>query len=98
MPLCGFNTKMVQGIALFAEGLFEATLDRSQYQSVSVEDAFKNELKDITAFLEAIEKMHQKTKRDSDRATVMTRIVHWMAEHDRKPGGAKPRKRRSKSK
>jgi hypothetical protein len=83
MPLCGFNTKMVQGIALFSEGLFEATLDRAEAQGVDIEQAFRTELKEITAFLEAIEKMHQETKRDSDRATTMTRIVRWMAENDR---------------
>ena len=83
MPLCGFNTKMVQGIALFAEGLFEATLDRAESNNIPVDEAFRSELKDITAFLEAIERMHQETKRDSDRSTVMTRIVRWMAENDR---------------
>lgn len=83
MPMCGFNTKMVQGIALFAEGLFEATLDRSREQKMDPEVAFKQELRDITAFLDAIERFHQETKRSSDRTTTMTRIVRWMSEHDR---------------
>ncbi len=80
---CGFNTKMVQGLALFAEGLFEATLERSREEGTDIEQAFKVELKDITAFLEGIERLHQETKHKFDRPTTVKMITHWMAEHDR---------------
>lgn len=80
---CGFNTKMVQGLALFAEGLFEATLDRSSAEKIDIKQAFKTELKDITAFLEGIERLHQETKYKLDRPTTVKTITHWMAENDR---------------
>lgn len=81
---CGFNTKMVQGLAIFAEGLFEATLERSREDNVAIDLAFKEELKDMTAFLGGIERLHQETKKQKiDRATTVGTITHWMAENDR---------------
>lgn len=63
MPLCGFNPKMIQGIAIFAEGLFEATVARSKVEGKSLPEAFDIELRDIRLFLQAIEDKHQELKR-----------------------------------
>lgn len=63
MPLCGFNPKMIQGIAVFAEGLFEATVSRAGEENLSLEEAFQIELRDIKLFLQALEDKHQELKR-----------------------------------
>ena len=63
MPLCGFNSKMIQGIAVFAEGLFEATVARAKEEGKTLPEAFEIELRDIRLFLQAIEDKHQELKR-----------------------------------
>lgn len=63
MPLCGFNPKMIQGISIFAEGLFEATVARAEEEDKSLDEAFQIELRDIRLFLRAIEDKHQELKR-----------------------------------
>ena len=63
MPLCGFNPKMIQGISIFAEGLFEATVARAEEESKTLDEAFQIELRDIGLFLQAIEDKHQELKR-----------------------------------
>jgi len=62
MPLCGFNPKMIQGIAIFAEGLFEATVARAAEENKSLPEAFRTELRDIGLFLQALEDKHQELK------------------------------------
>jgi len=62
MPLCGFNQKMIQGIAMFAEGLFEATAARAAEEKMTLTEAFKIELRDIGLFLQALEDKHQELK------------------------------------
>lgn len=62
MPLCGFNPKMIQGIAIFAEGLFEATVARAAEEGKTLPEAFDIELRDIRLFLQAIEDKHQDLK------------------------------------
>jgi hypothetical protein len=63
MPLCGFNAKMIQGITMFAEGLFEATAARAAEEKISLPEALKIELRDIGLFLQALEDKHQELKR-----------------------------------
>ena len=63
MPFCGFNPKMIRGLAIFAEGLFEATLTRAEEEGKSIPEAFQIELRDIGLFLQAIEDKHQDLKR-----------------------------------
>jgi len=70
MPLCGFNPKMIEGIALFAEGLFEATVARADEQNIPLPEAFRIELGDIGAFLQALENRHQELKAKGDPAAV----------------------------
>lgn len=62
MPLCGFNPKMIQGIAIFAEGLFEATAARAAEENKPLPEAFRTELRDIGLFLQALEDKHQELK------------------------------------
>ncbi len=82
MPLCGFNKKMIRGLAIFAEGLFEATLQRAKENSVDIETSFKNEVRDITEFLNALESEHQKLKIDYTPKETMEKIVKWIDDKD----------------
>lgn len=81
MPLCGFNKKMVRGIAIFAEGLFEATLQRAKDEGKSIEDAFNDEVKEISLFLEALENKHQELKKNHSPKETMKKAVEWIDEN-----------------
>lgn len=86
MPLCGFNPKMIQGIAIFAEGLFEATVTRAKEEGLTLPEAFDIELRDIRLFLQAIEDKHQELKKQmppADAAAGVADLVYkWRAEGD----------------
>ena len=84
MPLCGFNSKMIDGIAVFAQGLFEATLARSKEKGISIEEAFKIEVHEISLFLEALENKHQELKRVHEPRETMVKAVEWIAENDKR--------------
>jgi hypothetical protein len=83
MPLCGFNKKMIRGIAIFAEGLFEATLERANEKGVNIETSFRNEVHDISEFLNALENEHKKLKAANSPRETMKKIVEWIDENDR---------------
>ncbi|MEK6887504.1 MAG: hypothetical protein AABX14_01010 [Candidatus Aenigmatarchaeota archaeon] len=82
MPLCGFNKGMITGIAIFAEGLFEATLQRAKENNVDIETSFRNEVRDITEFLNALEREHQKLKLEYTPKETMGKIVKWIDDKD----------------
>jgi hypothetical protein len=54
MPLCGFNKKMIEGITLFSQGLFEATIERGRQNKVSDLSAVTTEAHEIDLFLKAL--------------------------------------------
>ena len=89
MPFCGFHTKMVTGLAIFAEGLFAATLERAQAKGISIEEAYKQEVAELGVFLEALEQHYQCVKESSQlsRREVMSRVANWVAESDRPRSG-----------
>ncbi len=78
MPLCGFNPKMIQGIAIFAQGLFEAVLARSRAEKLDIRVAFEKEVSEITLFLGALEDRYQELRRDRPDK-VMTELVDWIS-------------------
>ena len=82
MPLCGFNKKMIRGITVFAEGLFEATLTRASEEKLDLRVAFDRELKDIGAFLEALETKHQELKHRYPVKAAMRRVASWVEDQD----------------
>jgi hypothetical protein len=82
MPLCGFNAKMIQGIGLFAQGLFEAVLDRARERGVSMEEAFGSEIAEISAFLGALEEKYQSLRRVRPVREAVEEVVEWMASRD----------------
>ena len=66
MPFCGFNPKMVQGLGVFAQGLFEAVLERSQAEKTDIKAAFEKEVSELSLFLEALENKYQQLRRDGN--------------------------------
>lgn len=78
MPMCGFNKKMIQGIAIFCEGLFEATLERAKQQNIGVEEAFRNEIRELGLFLEALEEKYQELRTQYTPAETMRKIADWI--------------------
>lgn len=81
--MCGFNSRMVQGIAIFAEGLFEATVERAKENNISIDQSFNTEIKEIQKFLEALEGKHQELKKSHTPEETMTRVVKWIDEQER---------------
>jgi hypothetical protein len=81
MPLCGFNPKMIQGVAIFAQGLFEAVLARSRAEEIDMHVAFEKEVSEISLFLEALEDKYQELRRDRP-TKVMTELVDWIGDQN----------------
>ena len=84
MPFCGFKKKMIHGIAIFAEGLFEATLERAKEEGKSIEEAFEYEVREISMFLEALENKHQELKKNNSQEVTMQKAVEWIDNNDKK--------------
>ncbi len=64
MPVCGFNEKMLKGLAAFNEGLVEHGLvHRSEKNGESVEQGIKREISDMTRLLCEIHRIEDVSKR-----------------------------------
>lgn len=64
MPICGFNEKMLKGLAAFNEGLVEHGLvHRSEQNGESVEQGIKREISDMTRLLCEIHRIEDVSKR-----------------------------------
>ncbi len=75
MPFCGFNTKMVEGLAIFARGLFEATQDRASREGISIDQAFEREVKEMGLLLEALENSYQELRGQLSSPEAMRKLV-----------------------
>lgn len=51
MPLCGFNDKMITGLRMFGEGLFDQAEERAKIDCVSLRTSFDNEVSEMDVFL-----------------------------------------------
>src|SRR5438876_328161 len=76
MPICGFNAKMIQGIAQFSEGLFEATVAKADQKSQDPPAAVRNELAEIDLFLRELERRYGIP---TDAAKKMVEMVYGIA-------------------
>jgi chaperonin cofactor prefoldin len=64
MPLCGFNEKMLKGLADFNEGLVEHGLKyRSEKNDETIDQAIKREISDMTRLLLEIHRIDDNAKR-----------------------------------
>ena len=64
MPLCGFNEKMLKGLAALSEGLVEHGLKfRGEKNGETIEQGIKRELSDMMRLLAEIHKIDDSAKR-----------------------------------
>ena len=64
MPLCGFNDKMLEGLAKFNEGLVEYGLQhRSELNGETIDQAIKREISDMTRLFAEINRIDDSSKR-----------------------------------
>lgn len=76
MPLCGFNRKMIDGIIIFSEGLFEATIERGRQNKVDDLTAVKTEVEEIDLFIKALQAKYGLTVETSKK---MAEMIHGIA-------------------
>jgi hypothetical protein len=76
MPLCGFNKKMIEGIVVFSEGLFEATIERGRQNKVDDLAAIKTEVQEIDLFIKALQAKYGLTVETSKK---MAEMIHGIA-------------------
>ena len=71
MPLCGFNQKMIEGIATFSEGLYEATIERGRREHPNSLAAVKTEVEEIDLFIKALQEKYGMTVETSKKMAEM---------------------------
>jgi len=76
MPLCGFNKKMIDGIVIFSEGLYEATIERGHKNKVDDLVAIKTEVHEIELFIKALQLKYGVTVETSKK---MAEMIHGIA-------------------
>jgi hypothetical protein len=73
MPFCGFNQKMLDGLAKFHEGLVEhGLIERSRKKGLTAEKTLECELKDMERLLGELNRISDGKKR---------KIIETLAEH-----------------
>lgn len=71
MPLCGFNKKMIHGLSIFSQGLFEATLERGEQNNVDSITAVQIEVKEIDLFIKALQEKYGTPENTSKKMAEM---------------------------
>ncbi len=78
MPLCGFNPKMLGGLTMLAQGLYEQALKRSIEDDVSIERAFEIEVEEMNIFFTKLdEKYYADLRPKHDVVESMDQLVEW---------------------
>lgn len=55
MPICGFNSKMLEGVKDFHEGLIDhGIIDRAKLKDKATDEIIENEIRDMDTFLREI--------------------------------------------
>lgn len=83
MPICGFNPKMLQGVTLFAQGLYEAALQRSRERGISLEEAMEIEIQEMNVFLGALEEKYQDLRKTHSVDEAMRQLTEWTTHRNR---------------
>lgn len=83
MPLCGFDAKMLQGLTLFAQGLYESALRLSEEKGIAVDEAMQIEIKEMNVFLGALEEKYQALRKTHGVDEAMRELTEWTAMRDK---------------
>ncbi len=78
MPLCGFDKKMLKGLTLFAQSLYEAALRKSEKSGISIEEAMEVEIAEMNEFLFALDKKYEEFREISDVPESMRKLVSYV--------------------
>ena len=82
MPMCGFDKKMLSGLTLFAQSLYEAAIRKSKENNISVEEAMKIEIEEMNEFLFALDKKYESLRRTNPVPESMEKLVGWVEKRD----------------
>ncbi|MFH0969801.1 MAG: hypothetical protein V1804_04800 [Patescibacteria group bacterium] len=58
MPICGFNPKMLKGLTLFAQGLYEQAKKRSEEDGVDLKESYDKEIEEMNIFLSELDRRY----------------------------------------
>jgi hypothetical protein len=78
MPLCGFDKKMLEGLTIFAQSLYEAALRKSREKDITIEKAMEVEIEEMNAFLFALDSKYEEFRKTHDVPESMSRLVSWI--------------------
>lgn len=85
MPLCGFNPKMLGGLAMFTQGLYEQALKRQKEDGITLERAFKLEVEEMNIFYAKLdEKYYKELRPKHDVTAAQERLIEWAAFYPKK--------------
>ena len=80
MPLCGFNKKMLAGLTMFSQGLYEQALKRQQEDNILIDKAFEIEVEEMNIFLTKLDEKYYKELRPKHTVLeAMDKLVEWSA-------------------
>ncbi len=77
MPICGFDKKMLKGLTLFAQSLYEAALRKSKEKSITIEDAMKIEIDEMNGFLFALDSKYEEYRKVHGVPESMGKLIDW---------------------
>ena len=70
-----FNPKMLEGLTLFAQGLYKSVLERSKEKNISLTKAMENEIEEMNVFLEALNQNYSNLRKDFSAANAMKKLA-----------------------
>ena len=75
MPLCGFDKKMLNGLTLFAQSLYEAAMRKSKEKHITIEQAMKIEIEEMNEFLFALDERYEDLRKSNSVPESMEKLV-----------------------
>lgn len=86
MALCGFNAQMLKGLAMFAQGLYGATLRISEKRGITIEHAMENEIEEMNVFLAALDEHYEELRKTQPVDVAMRNLVKWAERYEQTTG------------
>jgi len=78
MPLCGFDKKMLKGLTIFSQSLYEAALRKSREKGITIEEAMRIEIEEMNEFLFELDQKYEDFRKTSDVPESMKKLVSWV--------------------
>lgn len=75
--------EMIYGIAIFAGGLFKATLEQNSPSSRDIRVVFQRKVEEVSEFLGQLETKHQELKSNHSPEETMRMAVEWIADQEK---------------